>query len=119
MKIAAKITTAKTKFAIGPATTMAARLATGWKKKLCARSAAFMVSSRAAVRCAGGVLIAEEFYVAAQRNGGNFPAGAVAIIEADDFRAESDGKHQDPHAAPAGDQEMAEFVEKHDQAEDE
>ena len=35
------------------------------------------------------------------------------------FGPETDGKHQDPHAAPARDQEMPQFVKKHDQAEDE
>src|SRR5580704_5341920 len=71
------------------------------------------------VRHARGILIAEEFYIAAERDGGDFPARAVAVVKADDFGAKTNGKHQDPHATPARDQEMTQFVEEHDQAEDE
>jgi len=48
MKIAAKITMAKRKFASGPATTMAALFHTRWKWKLTARSPAFIVCNREA-----------------------------------------------------------------------
>ena len=65
------------------------------------------------------VLVAEELHKAAERNRRDFPARSVAVIEADDFRPKADRKHQDPHAAPAGDQEMAQFVKEHDQAEHE
>ena len=71
------------------------------------------------VRGAAGILVAEEFDVAAERNGGDFPARAVAIVKPDDFRAETDGKHQNSHAAQARDQEMAELVEEHHKAENE
>ncbi len=71
------------------------------------------------VRSACRILIAKEFDVAAERNGRDFPARAVAIVKSDQFGAETDGKHQNPHAAPAPDQEMAEFVEEHDEAEHE
>ena len=78
-----------------------------------------MARDRGLVRHAGGILVAEKLHVAAERNGGDLPAGAVAIGEAEQLRAETDGKDQHPHAAPARDQEMAELVEEHDDAQDE
>ena len=71
------------------------------------------------VRHARRILVAEEFHIAAERDGGDFPARVVAVVKANDLRPKADGKHQNPHAAPARDQEMAELVEEHDQAEDE
>ena len=68
---------------------------------------------------ARGVVVAEELHVAAERDGGELPAGAVAVVEADEFRAETDRKSQHPHAAPARDQEVAELVEEHDDRQDE
>src|SRR5581483_10107267 len=64
-------------------------------------------------------VVAEEFHVTAKRNGGDFPARAVPVVKADDFGAKTDRKHQNPNAAPAGDQEMAQLMEEYDQAEDE
>ena len=113
------MTIAKTKFAIGPATTMAARLGTGWKKKLCLRSPSVMLSRRGSIRGASGILIAEELHVAAERDGCDFPARAVTIVKPDDFRAETDGKHQNSDPTQPGDQEMAKLVEEHHKAEDE
>ena len=78
------------------------------------RSASLMAATAAVVGHAGGVLVAEEFDVAAERDGGDLPAGAVAVVEAEQLRAEADGKRQDLDAAPAGDEEMAELVEEHD-----
>ena len=52
-------------------------------------------------RYTGGVLIAEELDVTAQRDCRNLPAGAVAIVAADQFGAEANGKHQDPDSARA------------------
>ena len=78
-----------------------------------------MPASAFRIRHARGILVAEEFHVAAERNGGDLPARAVAVVKADEFGPEADGKHQNPHAAPARDQEMPELVEEHDQAEDE
>ena len=78
-----------------------------------------MLAMRAASGTLAGVLVAEELHEAAERNGGDFPARAVAVIEADDFRPEADGEHHDPHAAPARDQKMAELMKKHDKAENE
>ena len=87
--------------------------------KLCARSLGVHARKARGVRHAGGIFVAEEFYVAAERNGGDFPARAVAVVKTDEFRPKTDGKHQNPHAAPARHQEMPKLVEKHDQAEDE
>ena len=71
------------------------------------------------IRHAGRVFIPKKFYVAAERNGGELPAGSVAVGEAQQFRAETDRKSHDPHAIPARDQEMAEFVEENHDGEDE
>ncbi len=107
------------KFATGPATTMAARFDTGWKKKLRAPIVRTHRLEARRIGNAAGVLVAEEFHVAAQRNGGDFPPRAVAIVKADEFGAETDGKHQNPHAAQARNQKVPEFVEKHHKAENE
>ena len=58
--------------------------------------------------------VAEELHIAAERNRGNLPAGAVAVVEADEFRPEAERERQHFHAGPAGDQEVAELVEEHD-----
>ena len=84
------------------------------------RFLAFIHGSKAlGVRHAGGIFVAEEFHVAAERDGGDFPPRAVAVVKTDDFGPKANGKHQNPHAAPARDQEMPQFMEEHDQAEDE
>src|SRR6185295_8876826 len=72
---------------------------------------------RLLVRDAGGVFVAEEFHIAAERNGGNLPARAVAIIEAPKFGTKADGEDQYPDTEPARDQEVAQLVEKHHQLE--
>ena len=118
MKMPAKMTMAKRKFAIGPAATIAARLNTGWKKKLSARSAGSIVSRRGASGTLAGILIAKELYIAAERNSGDLPACAMAIIEADELRAETDREHQNPHPAQPRDEEMSELMEEDDEAED-
>jgi hypothetical protein len=74
---------------------------------------------RRLVRHARGVLVAEEFHIAAQRDGGELPTGAVAVREADELAAEADREHQDPHAAPACDHEVPELVEEHHDRQDE
>ena len=101
------------KLASGPATTMAARGADLLMDEACLRSASDMAGGRVAIGNAGGVLVAEELDVAAERNGGNLPAGAVAIVEPEQLAAEADGEDQNPHAVPARDQKMAELVEEH------
>ena len=58
------------------------------------------------------IVVAEEFYVAAERNRGDFPAGAVTVIEADDFGTETNGECQHPDTAPAGHQEMAKLMKE-------
>ena len=86
------------KFAIGPAATIAAR-----RRPTCRRSSAPLRRRHhraiALVRHARGILIAEELHVAAERNGRQFPARAVAVVEAEQFGAEADRKHQNPDAA--------------------
>jgi hypothetical protein len=68
---------------------------------------------------ARGVLVTEEFYIPAERNSRHFPAGAMAIIEAEKLRAEANRENQDSDAASASDEEMAELVEEHHQRQDE
>ena len=60
------------------------------------------------------VVIAEEFDVASERNEGNLPSGAVAVVEAGYFRPEAHREDQHPNAAPAGHQEMAELMKEND-----
>src|SRR5262249_35763878 len=66
---------------------------------------------------AGGVFIPKKLDVAAERDGGNPPAGAVPIVEAGEVRPETERKRQHPTAAPARDQEMAELVKENDDTE--
>ena len=66
-----------------------------------------------------GVFVAEEFYIAAQWNSAHFPTGAMAIIEAEELRPETDRKDQDADTTSAGNHEVAEFVEEHHQRQDE
>src|SRR5690242_2330138 len=56
--------------------------------------------NRGLVGHACGVIVAEEFYVSSERNSAQLPSGVVTIVEAKKFRAKSDRKHQDSHAAP-------------------
>jgi hypothetical protein len=66
------------------------------------------------VRRAGHVHVADELDVAAQRNRGEFPARTVAIVEAENFGPEADGKGLDADAAPAPDEIVAHLVDEHD-----
>jgi hypothetical protein len=68
---------------------------------------------------AGTVLVVEELDIAAERDPSDAPAGAVPVVKTVDLLAEADGKGLDLHAAPAGDQEMAELVNEHDHRQDE
>jgi hypothetical protein len=43
----------------------------------------------------------------------------MPIVESKQFAAKADGKHLNPHAAPARDQKMTELVEEHDDGQDE
>ena len=67
---------------------------------------------------AGGIVVAEEFHIAAERNRRHLPARAVAVVEADDLGAETDGEREYLDAAAPGDQEMAKLMKKHDNRQD-
>ena len=75
--------------------------------------------NRGLIRNAGGVFVAEELDVAAERNRGNLPARSVAVIESEQLRTEADGEDEDLNAIPARDQKMAELVEEHHDGQDE
>jgi len=66
---------------------------------------------------AGGVFIPKKFDVAAERDGGNFPAGAVPVVEAGELGPETQRKRQHPYATPARDEEMAELMKENDDTE--
>ena len=72
-----------------------------------------------AVGRAGDVVVAEKLDKAAERDRGNLPARAVAIIEPDELGAEPDREHQNPDAAPARDNKMSKFVKENDKTENE
>src|SRR5215831_13827971 len=74
---------------------------------------------RGGIRDAGRILVAKKFHITAEWNCREFPARAVAVVEAKKLRAEPNGENQYPDPAPAGDQEMAELVEEHHQRQDE
>ena len=116
--MAVKMTIASRKLAIGPAATIAARAPSDLPWKLCLRSSSVM-PSRGLLTCARGVLIVDEFYIAAERDPGQPPARTVAIVEADDLRPESNRECLDRDAAPAGHQEVAKLVEEHHDGEHE
>ena len=113
------MTIASRKLASGPATTMAAR----WADRLVDEAFAALVRAHGGegglIRHACGILVAEEFYVATKRNSRNLPAGAVPIVESEQFGTESDRKDQYPDTAPAGHQEVAQLVEEHHEGQDE
>ena len=60
------------------------------------------------------VVVAEELDVAPERNEGNLPSGAVAVVEAGHFWTEAHREDQHANAAPAGHQEMAELMKEND-----
>ena len=110
---------ARMKLAIGPAATMAARRAHRLMEEAVAALGLGHAGDGGLVRHARGIVIAEKLHVAAERNRRKLPAGAVAIVEADNFRAETHRKSEHPHAAPARDQEVAELMEEDDDAQSE
>jgi hypothetical protein len=63
-------------------------------------------------------LVTEELDVTTERNGGNFPARAVAVVEANQFRTKAKREGQHPHPGPARHQEMPEFMEENDNGQD-
>src|SRR5205085_11998509 len=60
------------------------------------------------------ILVAVEFYVAAERNCRNLPTRPETIVETDELRAEADGKYYHLDAAAARHQEMPELMEEYD-----
>src|SRR3546814_5608568 len=58
--------------------------------------------------------IAEELHEAAERNGADLPAGAILVVPAEQFRAETDRENLDPHTAAARHPVMSQFVDEHD-----
>src|ERR1700745_1506709 len=88
---------ARMKLAIGPAATMAARLPSGWWKKLSWRSPSLMPSTEAR-------------------------SGALATFSSPKnltYSPKTYGKHQHAHAAPARDQEMTQLVDENHDGQDE
>ncbi len=71
------------------------------------------------VACARGIVVVDEFHVAAERNPGQPPPGAVPIVEAYDLGTETDREGLDRHPAPAGHEEMAKLVEEDDDRQNE
>ncbi|MNF68984.1 hypothetical protein D3C84_508560 [compost metagenome] len=60
-----------------------------------------------------GLALVEHLHVAAERNGGHDELGALAVIPAEQRRAEAHGETQDLDPAAPRDPEMAELVEGH------
>ena len=75
--------------------------------------------NRSLVGYAGRVVVAEEFYITAKWNSRQFPSGAVTVVEAEQLGPKADGENQHSDAAPARDQEVAEFMKEHDDGQDE
>ena len=98
----------------GPANTVAARFQTGWVWKATLRSASVSGLDLAGVRRARRVHVADELDVAAERDGAELPARAVAVVEAEEFRAEADRERLDADAAPAADEVVAHLVDEDD-----
>ncbi len=74
---------------------------------------------RVRIRHAGAVHVADELDVAAERDRRDLPAGAAAVVEADQLGSEADREAGHPDAAPPPDQEMAHLVDEHHDGEDE
>ena len=98
----------------GPATTVAARFQIGWVWNATLRSAVGQRLDFVCVRRARRVHVADELDVAAERNGAELPARAATIVEAEELRAEADGKGLHADAAPAADQVVAHFMHEND-----
>ena len=58
-------------------------------------------------------------HIAAKRNRGDAPARTLAIIEAEELRAEADREGVDLHPAAARHPEMAKLMEEYDYGENE
>ena len=110
----AKITMDRTKFASGPATTTAARAGHALMHEADLAFGFGHGGGRGVIGHARGILVAEKFHIAAERNSADLPARIVAVVESEQLGPEADGKGHDFDATPAGHDEMAELVEKHD-----
>ena len=66
------------------------------------------------IRHAGGIGVALEFHIAAERDPRQFPTRAMLVVPAGDFLAEADGEGLDAHAAPARHEEMPQLVDEDD-----
>src|SRR5262249_21752284 len=74
---------------------------------------------RFALGHARGVLISEEFHVAAERNCGELPARAMPVGETEKLSPEADRKYLHANAAPPRHEKMPELVEEYDDGQDE
>ena len=99
-KIAAKITMARMKLAIGPGRDNGCAAPHGLMKEAVPALLRAHGGNGGLVRHAGGVFIPKELHVSAQRDRRELPAGSIAIGKPEQFGAESDGKHQHPHPTP-------------------
>src|SRR5207247_1447522 len=68
---------------------------------------------------AGDAAIAQKLDIPAKRDGADLPPRAPTIVKPDQLRTEADGKCRHPDAAPTRNQKMAEFVEEHDDRQNE
>ena len=71
------------------------------------------------IRRARRILIAEKFYIAAERNCGNLPSCPIAVVKSGDLGTEANGEHQHLDAAPARHQKMTKLVEENDDGQNE
>jgi hypothetical protein len=60
-----------------------------------------------------------ELHVAAEGDGAELPAGAAAVVEAEQLGAEAEREGVNPDPAPAPDQEVAHLVHEHHDGEHE
>ena len=70
------------------------------------------------IRHRGTVGVAMEFDITAERQGGQPPMRSVAIVEAKNFRSETERECIDLNTAPAADQKMSELVKENHEAQD-
>ena len=109
-----KITKARMKLATGPAATIAARLRNGCPAKVNERSTAAVAPS--AARHAGGIGVAVELDISAERKRADPPAGAARVDPGEQLGTEAERESVDFDAAPSPDQIVPEFMEENDQA---
>ncbi len=108
------MTMARMKLATGPAATTAARGADPLVHEADRLLGLGHGGGGLLVGHARRIVVAEEFHIAAERNRRDLPAGAVAVVEADDFGAKTDRERQYLDTAQAGHQKMAKLMKEHD-----